>query len=107
MRKALETEVMNMGGMGTLNVKPEVAGAKVDLVRAIETKYRRFGGATQNDFIVLTGGGAALLESELTDALGHRQMFLACGDGEEMDMRFANVRGGLKVMKMLDYKGQI
>lgn len=106
-RKALETDVMNMGGLGKKDVKAEVSAAKVDLVRAIADRYRRMGGVTQNDFVVLTGGGAALLEGELMDALGHEQMFLACGDGEEMDMRFANVRGGLKVMRMLSYKGQL
>jgi hypothetical protein len=107
LRAALETGKLNMGGLGVWDVRQEVASAKAELVRSIADMYRVYGGKTQNDFIVVTGGGAALLEGELMDAFEHPQFHLACGDGETMDMRFANVRGGLKTMRMLDHKGML
>ena len=71
----------------------------VFLNRFADTYQRFVGGALSWDNIILTGGGSALLHHKLIPILKHNNIILA--DSKE-SLHLANMRGGLKLWRLLD-----
>lgn len=73
------------------------------LMNDIENILARAGGLASYDGVLLTGGGAVLMSSRLQAQYAPIPFYLAEND---MDMaHFANVRGGVKLFKMLKRLG--
>ena len=101
-RQALTTGIFNLGGLGEKNCEEEAKVATSGILRTLRDLYSQFGGVTGNDQIVLTGGGCGLLYPRIQNMFMHPRLFLA--DDPE-DLRFANVRGGMRMMEVYDSQG--
>jgi hypothetical protein len=60
--------------------------------------FSSYGGSTDYDHVILTGGGAALIEKELRDGITHNSIHMA-HDNLKFQHR-ANVEGGLKWLNL-------
>jgi hypothetical protein len=102
LRKAIATGEYKGGGK-TLHAHEEATQAKNVLLNRILSEFQaRYQGAFNYDAILLTGGGSAVMFDSLCDALQHDNIMLA----DDLDsLHLANVRGGLKLWKMLDSLG--
>jgi hypothetical protein len=103
-RKALTTGEFSLGGLGVRDCLQEVHIATSGVLTVIRDMYTRYGGIAQNDQIVLTGGGCGLLEKRIYDVLQHPRTLLA---DDAKDLRFANVRGGYRMMEVYNAQGAI
>lgn len=97
--KALRTGVLDLRGLnepGTrgYDVSREASYVRDSLANEVTNFYERYGGAAYYDTLVLTGGGGALLEAELTAKLRHNALVLADKRADELHM--ANARGARK-----------
>ncbi len=66
---------------------------------------QNMGGATNFDYVLLTGGGSMLIYDTLSKLMPQLEFILATDDTEKM--MFANVMGGAKLFKMLSAYGVI
>lgn len=80
-----------------IDVAREVENAMAELVDQFRTGYHRAGGAQPYGQIILTGGGSAILGDRLAGLSGHKRIFYAHSDLE--NLHFANVTGGLKAYR--------
>lgn len=96
-RQAIRTGIMNLGGLGEYPCESEVEQATQMLVNRVADIYNAYGGSTEYDHVVLTGGGSALLEPKLRTLLNHRSIHLA---DKLTDLHLANVRGGMKLYRL-------
>jgi hypothetical protein len=96
-RRAIATGVFEGAGR-RYPCEGEVHEATSLLLNRIADTYQRIaGGALGWDSIILTGGGSAVLYSELLPILNHERIVLA-DDIETIHL--ANVRGGLKLWRL-------
>jgi hypothetical protein len=57
--------------------------------------YKKYGGTSALDFVIMTGGGSGLLIDRIKPALGHPHIYLA----DKRDrVHMANAIGALKLM---------
>lgn len=106
LRDGLRTGKMNLGGLGTFDCHEEADAACSEIVNKIKDVYNSYyGGSASYDYLVLTGGGSALLYTRLVDALGHNQIYLA--ERELDELHLANVRGGMNLYTMYEKTGMI
>lgn len=96
---ALRTGVLNLRGLnpqGTsgFDVKSQADMVRRELANEVINFYDRYGGAALYDTLILTGGGAALLETELREGVRHNNIVLA--DKSAAELHMANARGALK-----------
>lgn len=96
-RDAIRTGVLNLGGLGEFDCHDEIEQATRLLVNRVIDIYNKYGGSTEYDHVVLTGGGSALLETRLRKMLNHRSIHLA--DTPDC-LHMANVRGGMKLYRL-------
>lgn len=83
-----------------LDCEAEASEAANRLVNRIGDAYQNVaGGGVDYDSIILTGGGAALLYDRLQPVLHHGQVLLA---DDAASIHLANVRGGLKLWRLLE-----
>jgi hypothetical protein len=99
LRNAIATGIFEGGGK-QYPCQEEVAQAISGLINRIHSTYQnRAGGPTPFDTIVLTGGGSAMLYTYLQDILDHANVMLA----EDLSTaHLANVRGGMKLWRLLE-----
>ena len=103
LRAALLSGVIQGGGE-TYDVVSLVDEATNMLLNNIHDAYTtEAGGRLRWDNILLTGGGSGLLSSRLDPVLNHTNIHLAEKDVSSIHM--ANVRGALKLFKMLTKAG--
>ncbi len=101
-REALRTGAYDGGGYGLIDCTQEAEHATNRLIRTVHDIYTDAGGTATFRYVLLTGGGSALLEERLVDVLGHPNVFLA----DDIDsLHLANVRGGLKMIKFWNREG--
>jgi hypothetical protein len=97
-REAFRTGKINLGGLGILDCQEEINQACSKIVNRILDIYQGYGGSTQYDYVVLTGGGSALLEVRLRAALNHHAIYLS--EDDPADIHMANARGGMKFFRL-------
>ncbi len=98
-RKAIMTGIFEGGGH-KYPCDQEVKEATNMLLNRIGDTYQRIaGGALGWDYIVLTGGGSALLHKRLLPILNHQNVILA---EDVHQLHLANVRGGLKLWRLYE-----
>lgn len=101
-RDAIATGVFKGAGR-EYDCQAEVNEATETLIGMIRTAYRdKAGGPIPWDSIILTGGGSAMLYERLLSVLAHDHVLLA---DEPAKIHLANVRGGLKLYKLMDAEG--
>lgn len=71
--------------------------------RILDTYQNVAGGGLDYDTVILTGGGAGVLYTDLAPALNHPRVILADKDPEAIHL--ANVRGGMKLWRLLEALG--
>ena len=97
-RKAIMTGVFEGGGH-KYPCEQEVKEAMNLLLNRIGDTYQRLaGGALSWDFIILTGGGCALLHKYLLPILNHQHVILA---DDISQLHLANIRGGMKLWRLV------
>ena len=98
-RKAIMTGEFEGGGQ-KYTCEQEVKESTNMLLNRIGDTYQRVaGGALGWDYIILTGGGCALLHKRLSPILNHQNIILA----EDVNqLHLANVRGGLKLWRLFE-----
>lgn len=98
-RKAIMTGMFEGGGQ-KYPCEQEVKEAMNLLLNRIGDTYQRLaGGALSWDFIILTGGGCALLHKYLLPILNHQHVILA---DEISQLHLANIRGGMKLWRLYE-----
>lgn len=101
-REALTTGKYKGGG-GVYPCQQEADEATSQLINRIADVYQQIaGGPMPWDSIILTGGGAGMLHDRLLPVLAHHNVILA-DDPDQIHL--ANVRGGLKLWRLLDSLG--
>ena len=105
--EALRTGTYFGGGRDDdgLDVTYEVNTALSDLVDRFRVAYQSAGGAAPYGQIVLTGGGSIVLGERLTRLMGHRRVYYAHDDVQQL--AFANVLGGLKAYREMAQEGAL
>jgi len=105
LRAAITTGAFHGGGR-VLDCRDEAAEATTKLLNGIASIYQSVaGGPLQWNNIILTGGGSAMLADRLiSEVLDHSSVLLA--DKEVARMHLANIRGGLKLWRLLDPLGE-
>jgi hypothetical protein len=88
----------------TLDISHEIRIAKNELLASIRAALTGIGGLVRFHTIIVTGGGGAMLYNDLLDILDHGRVKLAA-PGEYAHL--ANVRGGLKLWRMLEAVGEV
>lgn len=101
-RNAIRTGVFNLRGMGQVPCEDEANQACNMLVNQIVNIYDSYGGSANYDYVLLTGGGSALLENRLRNVIQHNAIILA--DRSE-ELHLANVRGGMKFFRLHEAVG--
>jgi len=104
LHEAIRTGVFDGGGLGDISCHMEADHACNVIVSQIRDLFDQYNGMAAHN-IVITGGGAGLLESRLRDSLGHPNVLLA--DAKRDEVHMANVRGAMKTLKMLKRAGRI
>lgn len=97
-RDAFRTGRINLGGLGIHDCREEINQACLQIVNRIVDIYQGYGGSTQYDYVVLTGGGSALLEVRLRAVLNHHAIYLS--EDKPADIHMANARGGMKFFRL-------
>lgn len=100
---AIRTGMFDLRGLGKHDCAAEANEICNDLVSRVVNFYDGYGGAANYDYIILTGGGSALLETRLRQAINHNNIIL--GDTDISSLHMANVRGGLKWYRMHEELG--
>lgn len=90
----LDLRGLNQPGTRGYDVSQDAGYIRDGLANEVVNFYDRYGGAAYFDTLVLTGGGSALLERELTDKIRHNNIILADRKPDELHM--ANARGARK-----------
>lgn len=112
-RETLQTKAFDAGAYGVLEVSELVNQATDDIVLRIKDLIGESGGLVNYNNVVLTGGGGGLLFNRICEyfdhasfqtRLGHDYFHLA---DDIKDIHLANIRGGFKVLKMLQKAGKI
>ena len=98
-RKAIMTGVFEGGGHNYPCEQDVKESMNLLLNRIGDTYQRLAGGALSWDFIILTGGGCALLYKYLLPILNHQHVILA---DEINQLHMANVRGGMKLWRLYE-----
>ena len=98
-RNALITGVFEGGGKKYPCEHEVEEDTNLMLNRIADTYQRIAGGALSWDFIILPGGGSALLYQKLIQLLNHENVILA---DEVNDLHLANVKGGLKLWRLYE-----
>lgn len=96
---ALRTGILDLRGLnqpGTpgYDVSQHAGLIREGLANEVVNFYDRYGGAAYFNTLILTGGGSALLERELTDKIRHNNIILA--DKRATELHMANARGARK-----------
>lgn len=86
-------------GKDRLDCKQEATEAIMTLTNDVKQVIDKAGGAANYDYMVLTGGGAALIQSALVQVLPRVEFLLA--EPQRENMKFANVFGGAKMLALL------
>lgn len=97
--RALRTGILDLRGLNQprtpgYDVAQHAGQVRRELANEVVNFYDGYGGAANYDTLILTGGGSALLEVELTEAIRHNNIVLA--DKRAEDLHMANVRGARK-----------
>jgi hypothetical protein len=104
-REAIRTGVF-VGGGKDYPCENEAREATSVLLNRIDAQYRDVaGGPTPWDNEVLTGGGPVMLYDRLVPLLDHQNILLA--DEDRNKIHLANVRGGLKLWRLLESEGAL
>ena len=109
LHEALRTGWFNLRGLNPkdeprgYDVQVSASGLRENLAYEVINLYARSGGAARYDTVILTGGGAALLEKELRAGIRHNNIVLA--DKKAAELQLANVRGAAKWFQMHVYLG--
>lgn len=103
-REGIRTGSYAAGGYGAIECEGIADRAASNLVSKIYDLFINYGGITGNEYLLLTGGGSALLERRLKQALGHPNTVMAERAG---DMHLANIRGGMKMMRFYETMGML
>lgn len=101
-REAISTGVYQAGGYGGLDVQNIADRACNPLLNAINDLFISYGGIASNEYLLLTGGGSALLEQRIRQYLQHPRTVMA---ERPVDMHLANIRGGMKMMRFYEAMG--
>jgi len=104
LREALRTGYYDAGGRGKLDCNGMADRASYGLLNDVANMYQRFGGPTEFNYIVLTGGGGGAMEKRLQPVLDHPNVMLADSPDE---IEYANVRGGMKLFRMYESQGWV
>lgn len=112
-RQALASGTFDAGAYGTFDVTGLVRESTEDIIVRINSLIEEYGGLANYNNIVLTGGGGGLLFNRITEYYDHasiikslgRQYFHLAEDLE--DVHVANVRGGMKLLKMFQKAGKL
>jgi hypothetical protein len=92
-------------GKVDIDCKQEASAALNELTDDVVQMINAHGGIANYDYVLLTGGGAALLVNNLQNALPQAEFLLA---EDNMDrMMFANVFGGAKIAALLKAEGEM
>lgn len=102
-REAIRTGKYKAGGYGELPCEDIVDRAANLLMATVHDLFIHHGGVAGNENLLLTGGGSGLLRRKIEEQLGHPNTILATEDASEI--HFANVRGGMKMMRFYESKG--
>lgn len=113
LRQALQTKSFDAGAFGKLDVGDLVKQSTDDIIVRINNLIAEFGGISTYNNIVLTGGGGGLLFNLICEYFNHedikkglnRDYFHLADELESVHL--ANIRGGFKVLKMLQKAGKI
>lgn len=105
LREAIRTGNFRGGGR-VLTCENEAREATTKLLNGIANVYQSVaGGPLRWEHIILTGGGSAMLADRLSrEVLNHGSVILA--DKDPSRMHLANIRGGLKLWRLLDPLGE-
>ena len=90
-QEAMRTGAFDLRGLGQFDVQRQVQEFRNMLVAQVVKFIARYGGAARYDTLLLTGGGSALLETELRDRIRHNNIQPA--DKSIGSLHMANVRG--------------
>lgn len=105
LRRALTDGVYDAGGLGNLDCAREVEEACNLLLNDILKFFQEYGDAASFDSVLLAGGGGALLEKRIRQAINHRYVYVA---EENRDlMHLATASGGMKILRLLEAKGEL
>lgn len=93
------------GGLGFINCEKEAAQAVGMFTRELDILFQKYGGVTAYHNILIGGGGAAAMESEIKKTLSHKKITLA--DENRAVIQMAGVRGAFKVLNRLEASGKL
>lgn len=101
--QAIRTGVYKFGRM-EIDCQTESREAMHELIYDLTQIVNAAGGVVNYDYLLMTGGGGALVFDALQEALPRIELVLA--EKNRDDMKFANVFGGAKLFRMLEsYNG--
>lgn len=100
---AIRTGVFNLRGLGKVDCAQQAQEVRNELVEQVANFYSTYGGASQYDALILTGGGSALLGTELKSKIKHNNILFADNDLNTLHM--ANVRGIVRWYRMHEMLG--
>lgn len=102
-RRAIVTGEFRGGGetLDCVEIASEARNLVLNRIRDIIQS--RMGGGFNYQGIILTGGGSALLYNDFTEDTVNNKNIMLADDVESM--QFANVRGGLKLWRLLEFIG--
>jgi hypothetical protein len=103
--QAIRTGKMDLRGLGVIDCPDLASELRVSLVNDVLALYDGFGGGAEFDYLLFTGGGAALLHEELIKMIDHNAKFFAVPTRDFAKMHMANVRGGAKWYRMHEKLG--
>jgi hypothetical protein len=93
------------GGLGFIPCQKEVDQAVSMFMRELDVLFQKYGGITAYHNIILGGGGAAAMESEIRKTLGHKKITMA--DENRAVIHMAGVRGAAKILNRLEAAGKL
>lgn len=94
--EAIRTGIFDLRGLGKINCAALAQETRQSLVNDVYGFYESYGGATEYNNILLTGGGSELLYTELLAAIQHTTILVADPKQEMGKLFLSNVRGGEK-----------
>lgn len=105
LRSAIQDGLYDAAGQGTLDVRDAAAKAKEPLLRDINNFYEQYGGASTYNAVLLAGGGTLLFKRDIVRMLKHPRILDA--DTKLNEIAKATARGGMKILRLLEHKGQL